>query len=44
MFRLTRQERRLVIFLLAAFLAGLGLKHWREARETKDAIAEMPTP
>lgn len=44
MFRLTRQERRLVIFLLAAFLAGLGLKHWRDARETKDAIAEMPTP
>jgi biotin transporter BioY len=40
MFRLTRQERRLVAFILAAFLAGLGIKHWREARETEAAVAE----
>ncbi|MFM8720970.1 MAG: hypothetical protein ACKOFH_15815 [Chthoniobacterales bacterium] len=37
MFRLTRQERRLVAFILAAFLAGLGLKHWRETRATESA-------
>jgi hypothetical protein len=41
MFRLTRQERRLVAFILAAFLAGLGIKHWRETRETKAAAAEL---
>jgi biotin transporter BioY len=41
MFRLTRQERRLLAFILAAFLAGLGIKHWREARETAAAIAEV---
>jgi biotin transporter BioY len=41
MFRLTRQERRLVAFILAAFLAGLGIKHWREARETEAAVAEV---
>jgi biotin transporter BioY len=40
MFRLTRQERRLVAFILAAFLAGLGIKHWRETRETEAAVAE----
>jgi len=42
MFRLTRQERRLVAFVLAAFLAGLGMKHWRETRETESAIASVP--
>jgi len=41
MFRLTRQERRLVAFILAAFLAGLGLKHWRETRETEAAVEKM---
>ena len=40
MFRLTRQERRLVAFILAAFLAGLGLKHWRETRETEGAVTQ----
>jgi len=40
MFRLTRQERRLVAFILAAFLAGLGLKHWRETRATESAVAQ----
>jgi uncharacterized protein YdaU (DUF1376 family) len=40
MFRLTRQEQRLVAFILAAFLAGLGIKHWRETRETEAAVAE----
>lgn len=40
MFKLTRQERRLVAFVLAAFLAGLGLKHWRESRVTEAAAAE----
>jgi hypothetical protein len=40
MLRLTRQERRLVAFILAAFLAGLGIKHWRETRETEAAVAE----
>lgn len=41
MFKLTRQERRLVAFILAAFLAGLGLKHWREARATEAATVEV---
>lgn len=41
MFKLTRQERRLVVFVLAAFLAGLGLKHWRESRATEAASAEV---
>ena len=40
MFRLTRQERQLVAFILAAFLAGLGVKHWRETRATEAAVAE----
>ena len=40
MLRLTRQERQLVAFILAAFLAGLGIKHWRETRETEAAVAE----
>ena len=40
MFRLTRQERQLVTFILAAFLAGLGIKHWRETRATEAAVAE----
>lgn len=40
MFRLTRQERRLVAFILAAFLSGLGLKHWRETRATESAVAQ----
>jgi hypothetical protein len=45
MFRLTRQERRLVAFILAAFLLGLGIKHWRETRETEAAVAELaPAP
>jgi hypothetical protein len=39
MFRLTRQERQLVAFILAAFLAGLGIKHWRETRATEAAVA-----
>jgi hypothetical protein len=41
MFRLTRQERRLVAFILAVFLAGLAIKHWRETKETKAAVAEI---
>jgi hypothetical protein len=41
MFRLTRQERRLLAFILAAFLAGLGLKHWRESREVEAAVAAV---
>ena len=40
MFKLTRQERKLVVFVLAAFLAGLGLKHWRESRTAETAAAE----
>jgi hypothetical protein len=40
MFRLTRQERQLIAFILAAFLAGLGIKHWRETRATEAAVAE----
>ena len=40
MFRLTRQERQIVAFILAAFLAGLGIKHWRETRATEAAVAE----
>jgi len=41
MFRLTRQECRLVAFILAAFLAGLGIKHWRETRATESAVAAV---
>ncbi len=44
MFRLTRQERRLIAFVLAAFLVGLGLKHWREKQATEAAIAELQNP
>ena len=44
MFRLTRQERRLVAFVLAAFLAGLGIKHWRDTRATGAAVAEVQAP
>lgn len=44
MFRLTQQEKRLVAFVLAAFLAGLGIKHWRETRAVEDAVAEVSVP
>lgn len=44
MFRLTRQERRLVAFILAAFIAGLGIKQWRDMRTTEAALAEMQAP
>jgi hypothetical protein len=44
MFRLTRQERRLVAFILAAFVVGLGLKHWRDMRTAEAAIAEVQAP
>jgi len=40
MFRLTRHERRILAFVLAAFLAGLGIKHWRQAQQTEAAVAE----
>jgi hypothetical protein len=29
---LTRREQLLVAFVLLAFCAGVGVKHWREAR------------
>ncbi len=32
MFWLTRREQALVAFVLLAFLAGLGVKHWRDAQ------------
>ena len=41
MFTLTGQERKLVAFVLAAFLAGLGIKHWRETAATDAATAEL---
>ena len=41
MFKLTGQEKKLAAFVLAAFLAGLGIKHWREARAVGDATAEL---
>ena len=44
MFRLTRQERRLVAFILAAFISGLGLKHWRDMRITGAAAAKVQAP
>lgn len=40
MFRLTRHERRILAFVLAAFLAGLGIKHWRQAQQTEAAVVE----
>jgi uncharacterized phage-associated protein len=33
MFHLTRRERLLISGLLLAFLAGLAVKHYREAKE-----------
>jgi hypothetical protein len=44
MFRLTQQERRLVAFVLAAFLAGLGIKHWRSTQAVDSAVAETAAP
>jgi biotin transporter BioY len=43
MLKLTRQERWLVAFILAAFVAGVGFKHWHETRETEAAMAEVTT-
>lgn len=43
MFRLTQQEKRLIAFVLAAFLAGLGIKHWRESQAVATA-AEATAP
>lgn len=40
MFRLTSQERRVLAFILAAFLAGLGIKHWRGMQAVATAAAE----
>lgn len=42
MFQLTRQERLLVLFVLFAFLTGLGLKQWRGTREAAAAVASLP--
>jgi len=44
MIRLTRQERQLIAFILAAFVTGLGIKHWREARAAGAAAAQLSTP
>ena len=44
MFKLTRQEQKLVAFVLAAFLAGLGIKHWRDTRATGAAAAQVSAP
>lgn len=41
MFKLTRQERRLIAFVLAAFLAGFGIKHWRDTRAAEAAAAQL---
>ncbi|MFZ4483396.1 MAG: hypothetical protein ACOYOL_05380 [Chthoniobacterales bacterium] len=41
MFELTGQERKLVVFVLAAFVAGLGLKHWRETRAVATATGQI---
>lgn len=43
MFRLTRRERKIVAFLLLAFLLGLGVREWRErgaARAAEETLAE----
>jgi len=41
MFELTGQERKLVAFVLAAFVAGLGLKHWRDTRAVTAAAEQV---
>jgi hypothetical protein len=41
MFELTGQERKLVAFVLAAFVAGLGLKHWRDTRAATAAAEQV---
>lgn len=43
MFRLTSQERRVIAFVLAAFLMGLGIKHWRSMRAVATATVEVET-
>lgn len=42
MFRLTRQEIHIVAFILAAFLAGLAIKHWRDARADEVVAVQAP--
>ena len=37
---LTRQEQMLVAFVLLAFCAGLGIKHWRETQSLTPLRAE----
>jgi hypothetical protein len=32
MFELTRREQALLAGIMAAFLVGLGVKHWRDCR------------
>jgi hypothetical protein len=44
MFMLTQQEKKLVAFVLAAFLAGLGIKHWRATHAVEAAAAEVAQP
>ncbi len=39
MFRLTRQEKQLIAFVLAVFLFGMGVKHYRESVAATDAAA-----
>jgi hypothetical protein len=53
-FVLTRQEMRVLIFVIAAFLLGLGAKHYRAAHpapvavekagKAKSSKHESPTP
>lgn len=36
MLQLTRREKFVVAFVLSAFLAGLGIKHWRDGRAVEN--------
>jgi hypothetical protein len=40
MFSLTRREQLLVAFVLLAFCAGLGVKHWRDVHALTPLQAE----
>jgi hypothetical protein len=44
MFKLTKDERRVVAFLIAVLLIGMAVRYWRESRETSPLPPEAGQP
>lgn len=40
MFKLTRDEKRVVAFLVAVLLIGMAVRYWRESKATSRALPD----